>query len=227
VTDVLTGKSVVVRINDRGPFHPGRVIDLSYTAAAKLGYAGRGSTEVLVERVFPAGMSDLPQLATADAGGPASLPPPARQAAPAAAPAQATAPASTAASSASPAPALEQPPTAVASAAGSSAVADGAPGGGAPGAAAAAAAPSLSARASALGQGLSLQLGAFRDATHASRLLEQARAALHGFESFLHVEVDGGLSRVRLGPFRSAEQQNAAASAVERVLHMKPGLIGP
>jgi rare lipoprotein A len=52
VTLVSTGKSVVVRVNDRGPFSQERVIDLSYTAAAKLGIVSRGTAEVLVERVF-------------------------------------------------------------------------------------------------------------------------------------------------------------------------------
>ncbi len=49
VTNPANGKSVVVRVNDRGPFHAGRVIDLSYTAAWKLGYIGNGSTLVEVE----------------------------------------------------------------------------------------------------------------------------------------------------------------------------------
>ena len=52
VTNTKTGQSVVVRVNDRGPFHEGRVIDLSYAAAAKLGIAGPGSGPVEVERVF-------------------------------------------------------------------------------------------------------------------------------------------------------------------------------
>lgn len=51
VTRPDTGASVVVRINDRGPFHSGRVIDLSYTAAAKLGLIGRGSGKVVVEAI--------------------------------------------------------------------------------------------------------------------------------------------------------------------------------
>jgi rare lipoprotein A len=41
--------SVVVRINDRGPFHPGRILDLSYAAAHRLGFAGKGSAEVALE----------------------------------------------------------------------------------------------------------------------------------------------------------------------------------
>lgn len=49
VTNVATGKSVVVRINDRGPFLHDRAIDLSYTAAHKLGIIGNGSQEVEIE----------------------------------------------------------------------------------------------------------------------------------------------------------------------------------
>jgi len=54
VTALNSGKSVVVRINDRGPFHSSRIIDLSYTAAYKLGYLGRGSARVRVESLDPA-----------------------------------------------------------------------------------------------------------------------------------------------------------------------------
>ena len=53
VTNPASGKSVVVRINDRGPFHADRIIDLSYTAAQKLGYIGRGSTAVEIEQIIP------------------------------------------------------------------------------------------------------------------------------------------------------------------------------
>lgn len=53
VTRVATGKTVVLRINDRGPFLGGRVIDLSYVAAHKLGVLSPGSAEVIVERIMP------------------------------------------------------------------------------------------------------------------------------------------------------------------------------
>ena len=53
VTRVSSGKSVVVRINDRGPFHAGRVIDLSYVAAHKLGYIQAGAAEVTIEAIVP------------------------------------------------------------------------------------------------------------------------------------------------------------------------------
>jgi rare lipoprotein A len=53
VTNLANGKSVVVRVNDRGPFHPGRIIDLSYAAAWKIGIAQKGSGEVEVESILP------------------------------------------------------------------------------------------------------------------------------------------------------------------------------
>jgi rare lipoprotein A len=49
VTNLENGRNVVVRINDRGPFLHGRIIDLSYAAAAKLGYASKGAARVEVE----------------------------------------------------------------------------------------------------------------------------------------------------------------------------------
>jgi rare lipoprotein A len=53
VTNVANGRSVVVRVNDRGPFHAGRVIDLSYVAAYKLGYIQAGSAQVELEAIVP------------------------------------------------------------------------------------------------------------------------------------------------------------------------------
>ena len=53
VTNLSNGRSVVVRINDRGPFHDERVIDLSYAAAYKLGYVNEGSAMVEIEAIIP------------------------------------------------------------------------------------------------------------------------------------------------------------------------------
>jgi rare lipoprotein A len=55
ITNLANGRVVVVRVNDRGPFHDGRVIDLSYAAAHKLGYVAAGSARVLVEQIVPGG----------------------------------------------------------------------------------------------------------------------------------------------------------------------------
>ncbi|MBV7484503.1 septal ring lytic transglycosylase RlpA family protein [Bordetella sp. BOR01] len=53
VTSSINGRTVVVRVNDRGPFHSDRIMDLSYAAARKLGIIGPGSGEVTVERILP------------------------------------------------------------------------------------------------------------------------------------------------------------------------------
>lgn len=51
VTHARSGATVIVRINDRGPFHSSRIIDLSYVAAAKLNLIGPGSGQVVVEAI--------------------------------------------------------------------------------------------------------------------------------------------------------------------------------
>lgn len=59
VRSLKSGKEVVVRINDRGPFHAGRVIDLSYAAAYRLGIIGAGSGEVEVQAIVPGSRAGL------------------------------------------------------------------------------------------------------------------------------------------------------------------------
>lgn len=53
VTNLDNGKSIVARVNDRGPFHPGRIVDLSYAGAVLLGYANAGTARVRVEALVP------------------------------------------------------------------------------------------------------------------------------------------------------------------------------
>ena len=71
VTSIDTGRSVVVRINDRGPFHSNRIIDLSLGAARQLGMTGHGAHRVRVRSVDPGEAEKLSVR---------NLPPPARQA---------------------------------------------------------------------------------------------------------------------------------------------------
>ena len=105
VTNVANGRSVVVRVNDRGPFIGDRLIDLSYTAAHRLGIVGSGSGMVEVESIIP-GVAPTAEPPVVTATAPAAvvetaaLPPPAPVAAtplPASTPAPAPAPATTAA----------------------------------------------------------------------------------------------------------------------------------
>ena len=54
VTNLENGKSIVVKVNDRGPFHENRIIDLSYAAAVKLDFMGAGTAPVHVRAINPA-----------------------------------------------------------------------------------------------------------------------------------------------------------------------------
>jgi rare lipoprotein A len=86
VTNLVNGRSMVVRVNDRGPYHPNRIIDLSERAAELLGYKVQGTTRVRVEYVGRApleGSDDRQLQATLrDDGDPAPAPASARIAAP-------------------------------------------------------------------------------------------------------------------------------------------------
>ena len=58
VTNLENKRSIIVRVNDRGPFHGPRLIDLSYVAALKLGFADKGTAKVLIEAIDPSGSQD-------------------------------------------------------------------------------------------------------------------------------------------------------------------------
>lgn len=61
VTNLDNGKSVVVRVNDRGPFHAGRIIDLSYAAAQRIGIHRAGTGRVEVEIALPSDAVSVPR----------------------------------------------------------------------------------------------------------------------------------------------------------------------
>lgn len=82
VTCLATERTVIVRINDRGPFHSDRLIDLSYVAAYKLGLLANGSSIVVVESILPeaartsvaAGQAPAPAAPVRSPTAPASAP---------------------------------------------------------------------------------------------------------------------------------------------------------
>lgn len=61
VTNLSNGRDVIVRVNDRGPFHGDRLIDLSYAAAIKLGYAKQGTARVRIEAIDPVAWQEQQQ----------------------------------------------------------------------------------------------------------------------------------------------------------------------
>ena len=100
VTNLRTGKSVTVRVNDRGPFFEGRIIDLSYTAAHRLGVLAGGAAMVEVEAIIPGAAGTVVVTAPAPPAPAAPAPEPAaaREAQPAALPPSAVEPPAPAAS---------------------------------------------------------------------------------------------------------------------------------
>jgi rare lipoprotein A len=75
VTNLETGKSAIVRVNDRGPFAPNRIIDLSYVAAVKLGVWPKGTAMVEVRAIDP----DHPDLNRPDVNRPDRIKEPMRE----------------------------------------------------------------------------------------------------------------------------------------------------
>jgi rare lipoprotein A len=75
ITNLENGKRIVVRVNDRGPFHSDRVIDLSYGAAYRLGYADKGTAMLELEMLDPMAPEWVARRATAGESQLAGQPP--------------------------------------------------------------------------------------------------------------------------------------------------------
>ncbi len=200
VTNLANNKSVVVRINDRGPFHSDRLIDLSYTAAYKLGVLGGGKALVEVETLIPdARTPTAPAVATVSA--PPAPAPAVAIATPVQPPAPAVAiplPAERAAS----APPVEP---AITPSAGQDAIA---------------ATPVVAVTAEP--KGLFLQLGAFGSQDNADNYLTRLRAQIDWLAPALHVYPKDGLYRVHAGPYASQSDARAAADRISQALGIKP-----
>jgi rare lipoprotein A len=231
VTNLDNGKSVVVRINDRGPFHKGRIIDLSYAAAVKLGYRDRGTARVRVEALSADG--DTPLLASA-AGAPSGMDrlveklPGAEQAAASAGNRfdmrqdgrtmsadefdawMRSRRIRVATGKPAPAPAAADtaPATASASAASSTALAPVAPG---PSATPAASAPA----AAPAGEEVTLQVASFGNQRNAEHALSMLQGAAIARAQLLNADVNGKkVWRLRIGPVSEAATPELAARIV-------------
>lgn len=215
VTSVRTGASVIVRVNDRGPFKHDRIIDLSYAAATRLGIVASGTGEVEVERITFADIA---------AGRCCSRAPASAGAAPSTAPASepvriADAPPATAPS---PAVAAPVPPSAVAvpvPPAGATPLPT-------PGAAsvpptAPAEAPRAPATAADAASRWSIQLGAFGQLANAQALRDAVAEALAQRAPEVgapRIEQDGPLFRVLLGALPDRAAAVLVAQRIERAL---------
>lgn len=194
VTELRSGRSIIVRVNDRGPFKHDRVIDLSYAAAIKLGFAATGTAEVEVERIT------MTQIASGDYRRSAD-----GVRAAAATPVTSTPVATEVAMSAvvatgAPASSLESPPPAVQPAGGGQSASRGGT------------------------RGWAVQLGAFSQEANAEALAGRTAALLAFLDGgdaatrTPRVERDGSVYRVLVGASSDRESAQALARELERVL---------
>lgn len=212
ITNLENRKSVIVRINDRGPFASGRIMDMSYAAAHRLGFASSGSAQVEIESVLPqeaapptiiaaaapepgAGVKAVPT-APSIRGLPAnskanpSAPPPAPRPA---ADGDESAPVKTEPALQArlePAAAISDSPTV----------------------------PPVSAEHS----GIFVQLGAFSVRANAESFRVRMASRIGAIGAPLLVERRQDLFRVQLGPFRERAQANAAARQVRELVDLRP-----
>jgi rare lipoprotein A len=195
VRNPANGREVLVRINDRGPFHAGRIVDLSYTAALKLDLL-RGVAPVELTRITSDDIrtgawrrsGDVPALAAMPVPAPVAMPPP-MAALPMIAPAQ------PALSDAVPVPA-----EAVAS------VAD---------------AP-LPRPTPAATRGFWIQLGAFSQRDGAEGFQRRVAAELEWLTPLLAVFSEAAWYRLQAGPYPSRDEARAAAERVRESLQLVP-----
>ncbi len=226
VTNLENGKSVVVRINDRGPFHSSRIIDLSYTAAYKLGYASKGSAKVAVESIIPEGVTmvatakpipPLSPVARAPLGGKGG------DAAAASAEVAATGAVGASAEAASLPERLlngETPPDTVADMPAASPV----PAAPTQLASADTGAGSAPVAATA-GRGVFLQLGAFSSSRNAESFRDYVQQELKGLAERLDILGDGGRFRLQLGPFANAQDARRMADRIASRLKLTPFVV--
>jgi rare lipoprotein A len=202
VTNLANGKSVIVRINDRGPFIADRLIDLSYTAAYKLGLVANGSGLVEVETILPG--DPLPAtVAKAPKVEEAPKPPPQNAAArPAPAP---------------PPPAAAPLPPVAVSAPTQPAARETVP-------VASAAAPDADKAAAAV-SGIYVQFGAFRSRENAENLLSRLREQAGWLATRLDVLPREGLYRVHAGPYASQAEARQIAERVGDLAGPRPILL--
>lgn len=215
VTNVANGKSVVVRVNDRGPFLDNRVIDLSYTAAHRLGVLAGGSAVVEVEMIIPDGSPSSTLIAAAR---PQRGTGAAAQASPAAVPPVAAAAlASQRLPEADPILAIAAAARDIDPSARPSSEAQ-------PDLQQVAAAPMAKAAASDL-PGVYLQLGAFGSRENAESYLARAKVQVEWLAQLLHLFPRDGMYRVHAGPYASSSEARQAAERIALSLGVKPVVV--
>lgn len=220
VTNPATNRTVIVRVNDRGPFLHDRLIDLSYTAAYKLGYADQGSAAIEVEQILPPDYTrhqtplavaapNMPSLKVSATTAPAVI--------------RVSAPinSSNGSNSSNDVTAISRPlyraeyrnNNATTAAPAVVKVSDSPP------SIRVTTPPIVSANR---GSGHYLQLAAFSSQDNADTFLNRIRSDLGSFASSAHVHAQGGLFRVQVGPYQNRENAQVAANKIRGDLNINP-----
>ncbi len=216
VRNPANGREVIVRINDRGPFHPGRIVDLSYTAALKLDVL-RGVTPVEVERITYDDIrtgawqrrDDATRLAQARDGraaapvAPAPVAPPVVQVVPVAQGGSGL-PQDLTPSAAPRAAAIDPPVTQ---------------------AAAAPAIPDGGAAPKAASKGFWVQLGAFSRMDGAEAFRQKLSQELDWMAPLLAIFKEAQIHRLQAGPYASREDARSAAERMRQALALTPVIV--
>jgi rare lipoprotein A len=200
ITNLANGRSVVVRINDRGPFVDNRIVDLSYAAATRLDIVRTGTAFVELRTVGPGETTIVAAPMVAAAGPPAATSPTAAPSATATSVAIVAAGTIVAAAPAAAQP--EEVPTApVATGPAPTAPAPAAP------------APAATSPAESVPVALYIQIGAFADPANAQRVVERLQSAgvAHVF-SVANADSGQLLRRVRVGPISTVEEFDRLAA---------------
>jgi len=216
VRNPANGREIVVRVNDRGPFHEGRVIDLSYTAALKLDLL-RGVAPVEVERItFDEIRAGTWRRAAPDDARDARLPTPGAGVVAVVVPSATTV---AVAARGDEMRTARTPPTPVAAAPAAQAESDGATSG-------AVAPPSQPEGVIALpSKGYWVQLGAFRERAGALDFQRRVADALGWISPRLVVVDDAVLFRLQAGPYPTREEARGAADGVRSALSLVPVIV--
>jgi rare lipoprotein A len=209
VTNVATGKSVVVRVNDRGPFIDSRLIDLSYTAAHRLGVLAGGSAVVEVEAIIPEGTPPNTAVATV----------PSSNGLAAASPLIASNPA--AAAEASRVRMTEDPIASIAAAAHDDKLSVSAPDSQRSQPVFAQSPQTTSGDAA----GVYLQLAAFGSRTNAESYLARAKVQVEWLAQVLHLFARDGLYRIHAGPYATSTEAREAAERIGLAVGAKPLIV--
>lgn len=216
VTNIANGKSIVVRVNDRGPFLSDRLIDLSYTAAYKLDVLDGGSGWVEVENILPGTISDM-QVAEAPRSTPPPVPPgptlmrvtiqdqPARPASPGAERQSEDAKRRVVQVAYTP-PTLFTPSEAGASVQDNTGT-------------------FVNEEADGTSSGIYLQLGAFSAYDNADSFVARMRAEFPSLFNNLGIVAKDGLFKVHAGPYSDHAVARQAAEKIARSLSIKPMLL--